>query len=123
MILWKRFCQKNRFITKYDIKLETVSIDKIKNKIYNNFYLMMNLNERYLGVSEIHWNCDRCHDWLIYGGDDLANEFYCCGYICNKYIGEYYGTIKVKYNTLITSLKKFLNRSHDAGHTNHKITH
>ena len=121
--MWKRFCQKNRFITKYDIKLETVSIDKIKSKIYNNFYLMMNLNERYLGVSEIHWNCDRCHDWLIYGCDDLANEFYCCGYICNKYIGEYYGTIKVKYNTLITSLKKFLNRSHDAGHTNHKITH
>lgn len=40
---------KNRFIAKYDIKLETVSIDQINN----NFYLMLKLNERHLGISEI----------------------------------------------------------------------
>ncbi len=100
------FVEKNRFITKYDIKLETININQIKNKIDNNFYLMMNLNERYLGVSEIQWDCDRCHDWLIYGYNDLLNEFYCCGYINKKGVGEYYGTIKVKYNCLIKSIKK-----------------
>lgn len=100
------FVEKNRFITKYDIKLKTININQIKNKINNNFYLMVNLNERHLGISEIQWDWDRCHDWLIYGYDDLANEFYCCGYIVKKGIGEYYGTIKVKYNNLITSIKK-----------------
>ena len=100
------FVEKNRFITKYDIKLETVSIDQIKNKINNNFYLMLNLNERYLGISEIQWDWDRCHDWLIYGYDDLTNDFYCCGYIVKKGIGEYYGTIKVKYENLINAIKK-----------------
>lgn len=43
------FIEKNRFIAKYDIKLETVSIDQINN----NFYLMLKLNERHLGISEI----------------------------------------------------------------------
>ncbi|MCM1285682.1 MAG: hypothetical protein NC213_03485 [Acetobacter sp.] len=99
------FVEKNRFITKYDIKLETVSINQIKNKINNNFYLMLNLNERYLGISEIQWDWDRCHDWLIYGYNDLTNDFYCCGYIVKKGIGEYYATIKVKYENLINSIK------------------
>ncbi len=100
------YVEKHRFITNYDIKLKTISIDQIKNKINNNFYLMVNLNERHLGVSEIQWNWDRYHDWLIYGYDDLSNEFYCCGYINKKGIGEYYGTIKVKYDNLIKSIKK-----------------
>lgn len=100
------YIEKHRFITKYDIKLKTVSIGQIKNKIDNNFYLMVNLNEKYLGISEIQWDWDRCHDWLVYGYDDLKNEFYCCGYINKKGIGEYYGTIKVKYYNLIASIKK-----------------
>lgn len=100
------YVEKHRFITKYDIKLRTVSIGQIKNKIDNNFYLMVNLNEKYLGIPEIQWDWDRCHDWLVYGYDDLKNEFYCCGYINKKGIGEYYGTIKVKYYDLIASIKK-----------------
>lgn len=100
------YVEKHRFITNYDIKLRNVSIDQIRNKIDNNFYLMVNLNEKYLGISDIQWDWDRCHDWLIYGYDDLTNDFYCCGYIVKKDIGEYYGTIKVKYNNLINSIKK-----------------
>lgn len=100
------YVEKHRFITKYDIKLKTVSIGQIKNKIDANFYLMVNLNEKYLGISEIQWDWDRCHDWLVYGYDDFKNEFYCCGYINKKGIGEYYGTIKVKYYNLIVSIKK-----------------
>lgn len=100
------YVETHRFITKYDIKLKTISISQIKNKIDNNFYLMVNLNEKYLGISEIQWDWDRCHDWLVYGYDDLKNEFYCCGYINKKGIGEYYGTIKVKYDNLIESIKK-----------------
>lgn len=100
------YVEKHRFITNYDIKLRNVSIDQIRNKIDNNFYLMVNLNEKYLGISDIQWDWDRCHDWLIYGYDDLTNDFYCCGYIVKKGIGEYYGAIKVKYNNLITSIKK-----------------
>lgn len=61
---------------------------------------MVNLNEKHLGISEIQWDWDQCHNWLIYGYYDLTNEFYCCGYI------EYYGAIKVKYNNLITYIKK-----------------
>lgn len=100
------YVEKHRFITKHDIKLKTVSIGQIKNKIDNNFYLMVNLNEKYLGISEIQWDRDRCHDWLVYGYDDFMNEFYCCGYINKKGIGEYYGTIKIKYDNLIVSIKK-----------------
>ncbi len=100
------YVEKHRFITKHNIKLKTVSIGQIKNKIDNNFYLMVNLNEKYLGISEIQWDRDRCHDWLVYGYDDFMNEFYCCGYINKKGIGEYYGTIKVKYYNLIASIKK-----------------
>lgn len=84
---------------------------------------MVNLNEKHLGISEIQWDWDRCHDWLVYGYDDFMNEFYCCGYINKKGIGEYYGTIKVKYYNLITSIKKFLNHSHDLDLVNYKITH
>jgi len=83
---------------------------------------MVNLNERHLGVSEIQWNWDRYHDWLIYGYDDLSNEFYCCGYINKKGIGEYYGTIKVKYDNLIKSIK-CLNHLHDLDLVNYKIIH
>lgn len=100
------YVEKHRFITKYDIKLKTVSMNQIKNKIDNDYYLMVNLNEKYLGVSEIHWNWDRCHDWLVYGYDDFKNEFYCCGYINKKNIGEYFGIVKVKYDNLIESIKK-----------------
>lgn len=100
------YVEKHRFITKYDIKLKTVSIGQIKNKIDNNFYLMVNLNEKYLGISEIQWDWDRCHDWLVYGYDDFKKEFYCCGYINKRGFGEYYGTIKVKYDNLIESIKK-----------------
>lgn len=100
------YVEKHRFITKYDIKLKTISIGQIKNKIDNNFYLMVNLNEKYLGIPEIQWDWDRCHDWLVYGYDDFMNEFYCCGYINKKGIGEYYGTIKIKYDNLIVSIKK-----------------
>lgn len=99
------FVEKKRFITKYDIIIKTININQIKSKIDNDFYLMLNLNEKNLGVSEIHWDYNRCHDWLIYGYDDSCSEFYCCGYINQKGGGEHYGIIKVKYNNLITSIK------------------
>lgn len=67
---------------------------------------MVNLNEKYLGISEIQWDWDRCHDWLVFGYDDFKKEFYCCGYINKRGLGEYYGTIKVKYDNLIESIKK-----------------
>lgn len=72
---------------------------------------MVNLCEKYLGVSEIQWDQDQCHNWLVYGYDNLKNEFYCCGYINKEGMGEYYGTIKVKYYNLIAPINKFLNHS------------
>lgn len=84
---------------------------------------MFNSNEKYLGISEIQWNWNRYQDWLIYLYDDLTNEFYCCGYINKKDIGEYYGTIKVKYNNLIEPIKKYRNHSHDLELLIYKITH
>lgn len=96
--------EKNRFITKYDINPRKVTTNYLKQKIEDNYYLMINLNEKYLNVPGIDPYKDFCHDWLIYGYNDYDKSFNCCGYINIVNKGSYFGTVKVNYNDLICSI-------------------
>lgn len=59
-------------------------IETIKDHIDNGYYAILMLNQKYFQNESVHATWDYCHDWLIYGYDDLTNEFYCCRYIVKK---------------------------------------
>ncbi len=99
------YVEKNRFFIKHDIDLETISPEFIINKIDNNYYLMVNLQEKYLGLDYGNCEYDRSHDWMIYGYDDIKKVFFCYGYIV-KINGTVFGSVQVKYDDLILSMKK-----------------
>lgn len=116
--------EKNRFIRKYDIDTKHVSEKLIKEKINNNYYIMVNINEKFLDVDTVYRNEDFYHDWFIYGYNDEKQVFLCCGFI-NKKEGIVYGTIEVPYNNLILSIKKVpnsFNRSRPNNLKNHSFT-
>lgn len=100
------FVEKNRFVTKHKIKTKNISPEEVKNILNDNYYIMLNLNERYIGIPEVQREYDYFHDWLIFGYDDSIKKFYCCGYINKKELGEYYGALKIDYDDLITAVKK-----------------
>lgn len=96
--------EKNRFNKKYDIDKFHINSEFIKNKLNNNYYLLVNLNEKLLNVKDVYRPFDFYHDWYIYGYNNTTETFLCCGYIPKKH-GAIFGSIDIPFDNLIMSIR------------------
>lgn len=87
-------------------------IDKLREEINRNHYVLLILNELFVNNPKIHTDHTFCHDWLVYGYDDGRNIFKVMGYYGTSGMPRVFGCVEISYDGIKNGTFNALNEKH-----------